>query len=443
MKKQALKTIALTVLIGGSIVTMSSCKKEGCTDPSATNYNEDAKKDDGSCTYEETPTDANSVTKSGTISSNETWTADKIWILDGKVVVADGVTLTIEPGTIVKGKEGQESLASALVVSRGGKLMAEGTASKPIIFTSILDNIQIGEQVGTNLARTDNQKWGGVVILGKAPISAQSGDTESNIEGIPVSAGYGLYGGSNATDNSGTLKYVSIRHGGISIGEGNELNGLTLGGVGSGTTVDHVEVYATLDDGIEFFGGTVNPTNILIYFQGDDGLDIDQNYAGTIDGFMVIHGDGVATDKGLEVDGPEGTTNVNGMFTLRNGLVKSLGTEGAAADFKDKAQGTIENVTFDYSSMGGSVIKIRASYDDANGCASLTDALTHLLGGTLTFTNSKWGATAPLVYTGVTACSGSVSADQTAAEAMFTEGAGSTITTSGFAWTCASLRGQL
>ncbi len=425
-------------------VATVSCKKKGCTDPTADNFNTDAKKDDGSCTFTpEVP--SNSVNKSGTISANETWTSDKIWILDGKVVVATGVTLTIQAGTIVKGKEGQETLASALIIQRGGKLMAEGTAASPIIFTSILDNIEIGQKVGTNLTRTDNQKWGGLIILGAAPISAQSGDTETNIEGIPVTAGYGLFGGTNATDNSGSLKYVSIRHGGITIGEGNEINGLTLGGVGSGTTIDNIEIYATLDDGIEFFGGTVNVTNILVYFQGDDGLDLDMNYSGTIENFIVMQGDLVGTDEALEVDGPEGTTYTSGLFTIKNGLCKSLGLEGSATDFKDKAQGTIQNVTFDYSSQAaGSKVKVRANYDAANGCAAKTDALTKLLSDVLVFTNCKKLTSILEVYTTVAACSGSVPADQAMANTKFVEGTGTTMTSATFtSWTCAGLRNQL
>lgn len=435
MRKTYLSLMYATAVAAGVVVLPSCESTPGCTDPTALNYNADADEDNGTCTY-----DASTI--SGELTANTTWTNDRIWVISGRVVVTDGVTLTIEPGTIIKAAEGIDVNASALIVARGGMIMAEGTADAPIIFTSVLDNIELGEKVGTNLLRTDNEKWGGVAILGNAPVSTSAGDTEGNLEGIPASAGYGAYGGSDATDNSGVLRYVSIRHGGISIGEGNELNGLTLGGVGSGTTVENVEVYGTLDDGIEVFGGTVNISKALVYFQGDDGIDLDQNYAGTISEFMVVQGDGVGTDKGLEVDGPEGTTNTTGMFTLSNGLVRRSGTEGTSADFKDKAQGTVQNLTFDYS--GGSNVKVRANYDEANACASLIDAFTKLMNDQLTFSGVNATGVTVLVYTAVTNCAASVPADQTQAETKYSNnGTGASVTAATFNWTCAALRSEL
>ena len=153
----------------------------------------------------------------------------------------------------------------------------------------------------------------GLLVLGKAPGSFKNDVTEFQIEGIPAEETNGLYGGSDPADNSGIINYVSIRHGGTSIGEDNEINGLTLGGVGTGTTITNVEVIGNQDDGIEFFGGTVNASsNLLVWGQGDDGLDIDQSYAGTINNAIVIANS--TSDHGLEIDGPEGS--MEGSFKL-------------------------------------------------------------------------------------------------------------------------------
>ncbi len=322
-----------------------------------------------------TVTIKSTVNVSNILTEDMTWKADKIKYLDGRIIIGEDVTLTLEKGAIIKGREGSETSASVLIVSRGGKIMANGTADEPIIFTSELDNIELGETKGTNLEKEDNQKWGGLIILGSAPISAGEGDTEASIEGLPADEPFAKYGGDKEDDNSGELEYVSIRHGGITIGSGNEINGLTLGGVGNKTKIENIEVYATLDDGIEMFGGTVNVANIMVTWQGDDGVDIDMNYSGSVKNFVITHGEGVGTDEGLEIDGPEGSTNTDGLFHLMNGTIMNDGKEGSAADFKSKSQGTVENIKFmGYTSAN---VKIRASYQ--NDCLDAkTDAFTHL-----------------------------------------------------------------
>lgn len=377
----------------------------------------------------------------GLINENKTLTNDKVYELAGRVIVAEGVTLTINPGTIIKGREGNGSLASALIISRGAKIIAEGTASNPIIFTSILDNIKLGETSGSNLTKTDNEKWGGLIVLGKAKISAASGDTESAIEGLPADESYGLYGGSDDNDNSGILKYVSIRHGGSLIGEGNEINGLTLGGVGNGTVIDNIEIFATLDDGIEFFGGSVNVTNLLVYWQGDDGVDIDQNFSGSVDNFAVYLGDGVGTDEGLEIDGPENATHKNGLFTLKNGTIVSDGIAGSAADLKADAQGELQNIV--WSGFANSAnIKFEAEYStgdctDHSGKA-YKDALQNLLDRVIKITSSNYGSIT--IYSkstgGVANCTSIPQTDKDAATATSIKNANATgANMSKFAWT--------
>jgi len=288
------------------------------------------------------PTEPTVVSVTGAITSNTTWTSDNIYQLNQKVVIQDGATLTIQPGTIIKGSSGSGSLASALVVARGGKIMAEGTASQPIIMTSASDNITVGQTMGTNLDQNDRGLWGGLIVLGKAPCSF-SGDVDAlQIEGIPAEDTWGLYGGNDPADNSGKMKYISIRHGGALIGEGNEINGLTLGGVGTGTEIDNIEVVANVDDGVEFFGGTVDASNLFVWAQGDDAVDIDQAYSGTIDNVVVVLGD--ASDHAFEVDGPEGTAA--GSFTLQNASIfgNSVTENGEYADYRKAATGATNNV---------------------------------------------------------------------------------------------------
>lgn len=388
------------------------------------------------------------VVVSGVIDENTTWTPDNIYELAGRVIVATGVTLTIEAGTLVKGREGSGINASVLMVARGGKLNAMGTAEEPIIMTTVLDNIEPGQKFGTNLTEDDRGKWGGLVILGKAPISVSGNAVEAQIEGVPASETLGLYGGTDAADNSGTIQYVSIRHGGAVIAEGSEINGLTLGGVGNGTTIGNIEIFANIDDGIEFFGGTVDVSNILVAYQGDDGIDIDQAYSGTIDGFMVIHGGD--TDEGLEIDGPEGTVSTADRFTLKNGTLTAntskAGDVSSLGDFKSKAQGTVENVVFT-GYAAGKKIKIAASY--ATNCSpGGTNAFSNLMNDLLVFNTVEFTGFAVDVYSASTDnCpeANVPAADQTAAEGKVV----STTVTSGLPaesiwdWTISSERSLL
>ncbi len=276
------------------------------------------------------------------ITSNTTWTSDKVYILGGRISVTSGNTLTIEPGTIIKGEAGAGANSTALVIARGAKINAVGTASKPIIFTSVADELSIADvAAGTfsspNLDPTVTGLWGGLIVLGKAKISVKTG-TEAQIEGIPTSDTNGLYGGDDDTDNSGTLKFVSVRHGGTEIGAGNEINGITFGGVGSGTVVENIEVVANFDDGIEFFGGTVNLKNVVIYNAGDDGLDTDQAYRGTVENFAII----TAANSQFELDGPEGDygNDLSG-HTFNKGYVVVTGGSG---HFIDNDANTIVNL---------------------------------------------------------------------------------------------------
>ncbi len=325
-------------MIAISTFAIQSCKEEDkCKDVTCPNGQVCV---DGTCLGATT-----NIVVSDNIAANTTWTNDNVYELAGRISVLSGATLTIEAGTVIKGRPGAGVNATCLLVARGGKLIAEGTASLPIIFTSVADEITPADVAAGNLASpnlTPDQQglWGGLIVLGNAPISASASQVQ--IEGIPTTDPNGLYGGTDVTDNSGVLKYISIRHGGANIGNGNEINGLTLGGVGNGTLVENIEIIGNQDDGVEFFGGSVNARNIVVLFSGDDAIDTDQAWSGTLDNFIVICG--LATDHALEIDGPEGTNNIAG-HVIKNGSI--LGDSlSELADFRSCAIGTFENLFF-------------------------------------------------------------------------------------------------
>ena len=201
------------------------------------------------------------TTLSGNINTTTTLTSDKVWTLKGYVYVTDGAKLIIQPGTTIISDVAEKG---ALCIERGAQIIAEGTATKPIIFTS-------GKAVGER----SPGDWGGIIILGKAKTNRSS---EPTIEG-----GIGrAFGGTNDADNSGVLKYVRIEYAGIAAMPNSEINALTLGGVGSGTVIENVQTVYANDDAFEFFGGTVNAKNLYAYATADDDFDFDFGYTGTI-----------------------------------------------------------------------------------------------------------------------------------------------------------------
>jgi hypothetical protein len=207
-----------------------------------------------------------------------------IYTLQGYVYFTEGTTLTIPAGTIIKSDVSEKG---ALIIERGAKIEAVGTAEKPIVFTS-----------GRPVNSREPGDWGGIIILGNAP-------TNRPLSPAPIIEG-GVdrrYGGSDAADNSGTLKYVRIEYAGVAAEPGSEINGLTLGGVGSGTTLDYIQVSYGNDDSYEFFGGTVNAKHLIAYSSSDDDLDFDFGYTGKIQFAVVQRRPEVAdTDAGNGVE---------------------------------------------------------------------------------------------------------------------------------------------
>ena len=308
------------------------------------------------------------VNVSRVISANTTWTADNTYFLSGYtfVVTPNGAgsptVLTIEPGTVIKGRQksgGGE--AAALVVTRGARINADGTPTAPIIFTSELDTLN------GNLGVDDANLWGGLVLLGNAQINSRANDAivaapiVDQIEGFSVASGetdYITFGGNDDADNSGTLRYVSIRHGGDVLGTANEINGLTLGGVGSGTTIEYIEVFANKDDGVEFFGGTVDVRYLVTAFGKDDGFDYDSGWRGRGQFWLTLGSESSeAQDKGGEWDGataplnalPLSDTRIYNATFIGNG---AGGPNNTAINARDNASARVYNSVFvDYNKM--------------------------------------------------------------------------------------------
>jgi len=216
------------------------------------------------------------------IRGNATWAAGSTVRLKRYVFVEEG-TLTIEPGVTILGDQG-----SALVITPSARLVAEGTKEAPIVFTS-------AQPVGSRAAGD----WGGVVLLGRAPINV-AGGTEK-IEGFPATESRTNYGGTNADHDCGRLRYVRIEFAGFEMAPDNELNGLTMGGCGRGTVVDHVQVHKGADDGIEMFGGSADLRHVVISQPDDDGLDWDFGWTGRVQ-FLVVQQNALVGDKGIEAD---------------------------------------------------------------------------------------------------------------------------------------------
>lgn len=221
----------------------------------------------------------------GTLSANKTLTSDRTWILKGYVYVPSGITLTIQPGTKIVSDITDKG---ALCIERGGKIEANGTSSQPIVFTS-------GKPAGQR-APGD---WGGIIILGRA---------RTNRSSTPVIEG-GLdrpYGGTDDADNSGILRYVRIEYAGIAAFANSEINGLTLGGVGSGTTIEYVQTAYANDDAYEFFGGNVNAKYLVAAYTADDDFDFDFGYTGKIQYGVSLRDpafvDGGDAGNGIESD---------------------------------------------------------------------------------------------------------------------------------------------
>ena len=237
----------------------------------------------------------------GKISKDRTLKANYVYTIRGIVYVTNGAKLTVQPGTVI---HGETSSKGALVITKGAQIIADGTKDKPIVFTSDATSPKRGD-------------WGGVVICGNAPTNASFNGQQGvgQVEGgVNNGEGLGLYGGTATTDNSGILRYVRIEYAGYAYLPDNELNGLTLAGVGSGTTIDYVEIFKANDDAIECFGGNVNLRHTIFISTLDDDFDTDNGYSGTVQFGIVLRDSAIADISKSE--GWESDNDANGSSLL-------------------------------------------------------------------------------------------------------------------------------
>ena len=277
---------------------------------------------------------------SGAITSVKELDANVTYTLNGTVTVEEGGELVIPAGTVIKCRKG---FSNYLLVLPGGKIMAEGTAEKPIVFTADVENAGSGY-------------WGGIIINGKAPISGAEKYSTALTE---VNNAY-IYGGNDAEDNSGVLKYVKIEYAGARSTAEVEHNGLTLNAVGNGTVIENIYVLESADDAIEFFGGSVNVTNLLAVNSDDDMFDFTQGYTGTLKNCYGVWAKGYTSTesdpRGIEADG-----NFDGM----------------GPDHVDQSNFKVENMTVD----------LRLDYSDAEG-SYMHDVIKLRRGATANITNA-------------------------------------------------------
>ena len=264
--------------------------------------------------------DAAEVLVAGDITTSTTWTTGNRYNLQGQVFVMPGATLLIEPGTIIASDVG-----GSLAITRGAQIVCDGTPENPIIFTSKADYLTWTAQNPRGQWRAAANEWGNLTIMGRGYIgkygngapdtntAAPNAGNYANMEGL-VASGVGdtrtRYGGGDDQDDSGSLSYTSFRYGGRVIGLGTELNGLSLGGVGQGTEIDHIEIMNNVDDGIEIWGGKVDLKYFSIWNIGDDSLDIDHGWRGRAQFGLIVQGYSLNAPSGsgvcdsmIEIDG--------------------------------------------------------------------------------------------------------------------------------------------
>jgi hypothetical protein len=278
------------------------------------------------------PAHADTVNVPMVLTGTNDWYHTNTYVISHAVFVMSNALLNIEAGTIIKATNSgvNGTNVGALYITQGGKINAQGNAQNPIIFTSTKDDLSLPDDMGI-WGGGARGLWGGVVIFGKAVINGAT-DSIGNAQPTKYEVYEGLtdiqingqyvfrFGGTDDNDNSGVFRYVSLRHGGAVLAPNKEINGLSLGAVGRGTTVEYVETYCFADDGFEFFGGTVNTKYLVSAFNDDDSFDTDMGYSGTNQFWFSI----MAPDK--RSNGLELNSQLNELTTSSSPLLTPQGT---------------------------------------------------------------------------------------------------------------------
>lgn len=328
-------------------------------------------------------TDLTSAAQPNAISDGDTlnMTNDTKWILTTRVELGNGnaelsspsdaesLTLDIQEGTEIFGGRNQ----SWLVVTRGSTILAEGTVTQPITFSSLdgwNDTDATLESQINNDNLDGNGEWGGLVLQGFGPVNQQSADNFN----VDAEADLGFYGGTDAGDSSGIVKYVRIAEGGFEVATDEELNGLTVFGGGSGTTIDFVQINNNLDDGIEFFGGTANARHLVLTDNLDDSIDFDLGWQGNLQ-YVLVTRSGIS-DRGIESDNDGSNFNNTPRTrpTIANITIISADGDGLSAKHREGMGGFIHNSLYVHAGGAGN-----------GGCISVNDQDSEINSRELTY----------------------------------------------------------
>ncbi len=362
MKKNFLKLASFTAMIAVAALSFTACSDDDDNNGSETKFEAD-------------------VYLNGDITSDTTLDESLVYCIDGPVIVTNGATLTVPAGMTIYA---EPKFSAYILVAQGGKMNVEGTASAPVTFTPT----------------TATGNWGGLVINGYAPISGSNDPAvTANVGATEVSTSF-PYGGTDAADDSGSYTYMILDRTGASSSADVEHNGLTLNGVGSGTTIENIYIPSTADDGVEFFGGSVNVTNLLVVNSDDDMFDFTQGYTGTLTncygvweaGYSSLEGDPRGVEADGNLDGKDSSHLAQSNFTIANMTIVNNSTFQMhdAIKVRRGATATITNALV----KGSGETKDLIDFVDSKGDGTVASSVS--VTSTLAYTNEIVTTTANL-----------------------------------------------